>query len=251
MDNNITWLISKLDIEGDAKYMEKVLLMTIIKCVGVYILAIFLTKSIGRKLISQMNFFDFIMGVSMGSIVASAVVDKQFGAISAITALILFCILTIVTGYLSMKSLKIRKIINSEPINLVENGKIIEKNMKENKLTINELMMKLREKNMFHLADVEFAIMETDGELSVLPKADKKPLTPYNMKVNVTSSGIDKDIIIDGIVIDENLKNIGLDKEWLKSELNKQNIKEISEVFYAGVDNTQKLYISKKNINKE
>ena len=99
--------------------------------------------------------------------------------------------------------------------------------MKENKLTINELMMKLREKNMFHLADVEFAIMETDGELSVLPKADKKPLTPYNMKVKVTSSGIDKDIIIDGIVIDENLKNIGLDKEWLKSELNKQNIKEI------------------------
>ncbi|MFT8352054.1 DUF421 domain-containing protein [Clostridium saccharoperbutylacetonicum] len=231
--------------------MEKVLLMTIIKCVGVYILAIFLTKSIGRKLISQMNFFDFIMGVSMGSIVASAVVDKQFGAISAITALILFCILTIVTGYLSMKSLNIRKIINSEPINLVENGKIIEKNMKENKLTINELMMKLREKNMFHLADVEFAIMETDGELSVLPKADKKPLTPYNMKVNVTSSGIDKDIIIDGIVIDENLKNIGLDKEWLKLELNKQNIKEISEVFYAGVDNTQKLYISKRNINKE
>jgi len=231
--------------------MEKVLLMTIIKCVGVYILAIFITKSIGRKLISQMNFFDFIMGVSMGSIVASAVVDKQFGAISAITALILFCILTIVTGYLSMKSLKIRKIINSEPINLVKNGKIIEKNMKENKLTINELMMKLREKNMFHLADVEFAIMETDGELSVLPKADKKPLTPYNMKVKVTSSGIDKDIIIDGIVIDENLKNIGLDKEWLKSELNKQNIKEISEVFYAGVDNTQKLYISKRNINKE
>ncbi len=231
--------------------MEKVLLMTIIKCVGVYILAIFLTKIIGRKLISQMNFFDFIMGVSMGSIVAYSVVDKQFVATSAITALILFCILTIVIGYLSLKSLKIRKIINSEPINLVENGNIIEKNMKKNKLTVNELMMKLREKSIFHLADVEFAIMETDGELSVLPKADKKPLTPYNMKINVTSSGIDKDIIIDGSVVDENLKDIGLNKEWLESELNKQNIKEISEVFYAGVDSSQKLYISKKNIRKE
>ena len=231
--------------------MEKVLLMTIIKCVGVYILAIFLTRIIGRKLISQMNFFDFIMGVSMGSIVAYSVVDKQFVATSAITALILFCILTIVIGYLSLKSLKIRKIINSEPINLVENGNIIEKNMKKNKLTVNELMMKLREKSIFHLADVEFAIMETDGELSVLPKADKKPLTPYNMKINVTSSGIDKDIIIDGSVVDENLKDIGLNKEWLESELNKQNIKEISEVFYAGVDNSQKLYISKKNIRKE
>ena len=71
------------------------------------------------------------------------------------------------------------------------------------------------------------------------------------MKINVTSSGIDKDIIIDGAVVDENLKDIGLDKKWLKSELNKQNIKEISEVFYAGVDNSQKLYVSKKNIKKE
>lgn len=231
--------------------MEKVLLMTVIKCVGVYILAIFLTKIIGRKLISQMNFFDFIMGVSMGSIVAYSVVDKQFVATSAITALILFCILTTTIGYFSMKSLKVRKIISSEPTNLVENGNIVEENMRKNKLTVNELMMKLREKSIFHLADVEFAIMETDGELSVLPKADKKPLTPYNMKINVTSSGIDKDIIIDGIVVDENLKDIGLDEEWLKSELNKQNIKEISEVFYAGVDNSQKLYISKKNIRKE
>lgn len=230
--------------------MEKVLLITIIKGVGVYILAIFLTRNIGRKLISQMNFFDFIMGVSMGSIVAYAIVDKQFTSISAITSLILFSILTIVTGYLSMKSVTIRKLINSDPVTLVENGNIVDENMKKTKITINELKMKLREKSAFSLADVEFAIMETDGQLSVLPKADKKPLTPYNMKVNVTSSGLERDIIIDGTIIEENLKSAGLDKVWLKSELNKQNIKESSDVFYAGVDNTKKLYISKKSTNK-
>lgn len=230
--------------------MEKVLLITIIKGIGIYILAMFLTKGIGRKLISQMNFFDFIMGVSMGSIVANAIIDKEFASLSATIALILFSILTILTGYLSIKSVTIRKLINSEPVTLVENGNIIDKNMKKTKLTINELKMKLREKSAFSLADVEFAIMETDGELSVLPKADKKPLTPYNMNVKVASPGLEKDIIIDGTVIDENLKSAGLDKKWLKSELNKQNIKESSEVFYAGVDNNKTLYVSKKNINK-
>ncbi|OOM77423.1 hypothetical protein CLPUN_23220 [Clostridium puniceum] len=231
--------------------MEKVLLITIIKGVGIYILAIFLTRNIGRKLISQMNFFDFIMGVSMGSIVANAIIDKEFPSISATTALILFSILTIVTGYLSMKSVTIGKLINSEPVTLVENGNIVDKNMKKTKLTINELKMKLREKSAFSLADVEFAIMETDGQLSVLPKADKKPLTPYNIKVKVTSSGLEKDIIIDGTIIEENLRSAGLDKEWLKSELNKKNIKESSDVFYAGLDNNKKLYISKKSLNKK
>ncbi|NFN94476.1 DUF421 domain-containing protein [Clostridium botulinum] len=230
--------------------MGKVLLITIIKGVGLYVLAIFLTRKIGRKIISQMNFFDFIMGVSMGSIIANAIIDKQSASISATATLILFSILTIITEYLSIKSLRIRKLINSEPMTLVENGKMIEENMKKNNLTINELMMKLREKNAFNLADIEFAIMETDGQLSVLPKADKKPLTPYHMKIKVTSSGLERDIIIDGTIIDKNLKSAGLNKEWLKSELNKQNIKESSEVFYAGVDNTKKLYILKKSIKK-
>ncbi|MBN1046189.1 DUF421 domain-containing protein [Clostridium botulinum] len=230
--------------------MGKVLLITIIKGVGLYVLAIFLTRKIGRKIISQMNFFDFIMGVSMGSIIANAIIDKQSASISATATLILFSILTIITEYLSIKSLRIRKLINSEPMTLVENGKMIEENMKKSNLTINELMMKLREKNAFNLADIEFAIMETDGQLSVLPKADKKPLTPYHMKIKVTSSGFERDIIIDGTIIDKNLKSAGLNKEWLKSELNKQNIKESSEVFYAGVDNTKKLYILKKSIKK-
>lgn len=229
--------------------MEKVLLITIIRSIGIYILAIFLTRKIGTKLISQMNFFDFIMGVSMGSIIANAIIDKQFASLSATTALILLSILTIVTGYLSVKSFKIRKLINSEPVTLVQNGTILDENMKKIKLTINELMMKLREKNAFSLADVEFAIMETDGQLSVLPKADKKPLTPYHMKIQTTSLGLEKDIIIDGNIMEENLKSAGLDKEWLNSELNKQNIKEVSEVFYAGIDNTKKLLISKRGSN--
>lgn len=203
----------------------------------------------GRKLIAQMTFFDFVIGVSMGSIIANAIVGQQFTSMSAVTALILVSVLIIATGYLHIKSFKARKILNSEPVTLVQNGAIVEENMKNIRLTINELMMKLREKNTFNLADVEFAIMETDGELSVLPKADKRPLTPYHMNIQTTSAGLTKDIIIDGNVMEENLSSAGLGEEWLKAQLNSQNIKDISEVFYAGLDNTKKLHISKKSRN--
>lgn len=229
--------------------MEKALLDTVIRGFGVYILALFLTRLMGRKLISQMTFFDFVIGVSMGSMITNVVVGQQFTATSAVTAFILFTALTILAEYLHIKSFKIRKVVNSEPVTLVQNGTIVEKNMKNIRMTINELMMKLREKNAFSLADVEFAIMETDGELSVLPKAEKQPLTPYHMKIQTAKSGLTRDIIIDGNLIEENLASTGLDKKWLKSQLNSQNIKDVSEVFYAGLDNRKKLHISKKNIN--
>ncbi|MBV7272541.1 DUF421 domain-containing protein [Clostridium sp. PL3] len=231
--------------------MDRVILNTIIRSVGVYILAILLTRLMGRKLIAQMTFFDFVIGVSMGSIIANSIVGQQFTSMSAITALILVSVLIIITGYVHIKSFKARKIIDSEPVTLVQNGTIVEENMKNVRLTINELMMKLREKNSFNLADVEFAIMENDGELSVLTKADKQPLTPGQMNIQATSTGLMRDIILDGNVMEENLSSAGLNKEWLQSQLNSQNIKDISEVFYAGLDDTKRLCISKKEMNDE
>ena len=121
--------------------------------------------------------------------------------------------------------------------------------MKETRLTINELMMKMREKNAFSLADVEFAIMETDGQLSVLPKADKKPVMPSQMNIKATSEGLMKDVIIDGNLMEENLNSAGVDSVWIEAQLNKQNIQDISEVFYAGIYADKKLHVSRKSKN--
>lgn len=195
-----------------------------------------------------MTFFDFVIGVSMGAIIANSIVSQIFTPVSAMVGLIVLSVLVIVTGYIHIKSFKLRKIINSKPDILIDNGNIIETNMKSNRITISELMMKLREKNIFNVADVQFAIIETDGELSVLPKPNQKPLTPNNININVTSTGLTQDIIIDGIILDENLKNMELDRNWLLSQLNSQHIKDASEVFYAGTDNSKKLYVSKKTI---
>lgn len=229
--------------------MTNTLLNTAIRSIVVYIIAIFLSRLMGKKLISQMTFFDFVIGVSMGAIIANSIVGQTFTPLSAIVAFIVLSILVIATGYIHIKSFKLRKIINSKPDILIDNGNIVEANMKSNRITISELMMKLREKNIFNIADVEFAIMETDGELSVLPKPNEKPLTPNDMNINITSTGLTHDIIIDGNILDENLKNIGLDKNWLLLQLNSQDIKDASEVFYAGTDNSKKLYVSKKQFS--
>lgn len=227
--------------------MENVFLETIIRGTIVYVLALFLIRNIGTKLISQMNFFDFVMGVSMGSIISASVINRESATKSGVTALFLFTSLTIITSYASIKSFTLRKVVDSVPVVLIENGIILDKNMKKVRITINELMMKLREKNAFNLADVEYAIMEVNGQLSVLIKAEKRPLVPYDMDMEVRSGGLLKDIIIDGNIIENNLHLAGVDKKWLENKLKSRKIEDVSEVFYAGIDKNKKLNISKRS----
>lgn len=225
---------------------SSILFSTIIKSILIYVLALILSKLIGIKIISQMNFFDFITGVSVGSMIAKIIINKDHVVFSGIIALITFSLLTIATSYLNLKSYTARRIINAKTLILIENGRIIDKNIKKLKITINELMMKLREKDVFNLADVQFAIMESNGQLSVLIKANKKPVTPYDMDLKVKSLSLLNDIIIDGKIIDKNLEIAGIDKKWLQCELKKKSINNIEDVFYAGVDKNKKLTISEK-----
>ena len=233
---------------------SSILFSTIIKGILVYILALVLSKLIGIKIISQMNFFDFVMGVSIGSMIAKIIIDKDHVVFSGVIALIVFSLLTISTSYLNLKSYIARSIVNAKTLILIENGRIIDKNIKKLRITINELMMKLREKDVFNIEDVQFAIMESNGQLSVLIKADKKPITPYDMNIKVKNLSLINDIIIDGKIVNKNLQIVGVDEKWLKSELKKKNINAIEDVFYAGVDQNKKLTISVRypdNFNPE
>lgn len=233
---------------------SNILFITIVKGILIYVLALLLSRLVGVKIISQMNFFDFIMGISVGSMIAKIIIDKDHVVFSGIVALIIFALLTVLTSYLNLKSYTARRLINAKTLMLIENGRIIDKNMKKLRITVNELMMKLREKDVFNLEDVQFAIMESSGQLSVAIKANKKPITPYDMDLKVKSVSLLKDIIIDGKIINKNLEIADIDKKWLQSELKKRNINNIEEVFYAGIDQNRKLIISEKypdNFNPE
>jgi uncharacterized membrane protein YcaP (DUF421 family) len=217
---------------------------TVFRTVVAYLLLLVVARFMGRKALSQMTFFDFAVIITLGSVTANLSMGQDNTPASTAVVLITLGALAVLTGYLHIKSIWVRKLTNSEPVTAIENGRIIDKNLKKVRFTINELTTLLREKNVFNYADVEFAIIENDGQLSVLPKSQKAPLTPSDMKIPTGYKGLTKDLIMDGKVLAENLMSVKLDETWLKNQLSAQGITDVEQVFYAGLDSSGNLYVS-------
>lgn len=226
--------------------MYQIIINSIFRTTIAYLLLLVVARFMGRKALSQMTFFDLAVIITLGSVTANLAIGQNSTPVSAATVLLTLGALAILTGYLHIKSVWIRKLTNSEPVTAIENGKIIDKNLKKVRFTINELTTLLRKKNVFNYADVEFAIIENDGQLSVLPKSQKAPLTPSDLNIPTNYKGLTKDLIMDGKVLEENLKSVKLDKSWLNTQLSNQGISNVEQVFYAGLDSAGNLYVSVK-----
>ncbi len=231
--------------------MIQEIIYTSIRIAVAYFLLLTLTRIMGRKMISQITFFDFVVGVIVGSVAANLSVSRQSPVVSGITVLVVLALITVIIDISDIKSFFSRKIVNSEPVTVIENGKILEGNLKKTRLPVDNLMMLLREKNAFNISDVEFAIFETDGKLSVLKKSQKQPVTPSDLSIPTAYTGLTRDIIIDGEFMEENLTSVKLDKEWLMRRLKDNNFNSIEDVFYAGLDTSGNLYISSRSRSKE
>jgi uncharacterized membrane protein YcaP (DUF421 family) len=227
------------------------ILSLIIKTTIAYYLLLFLTRVIGRKIIAQMTFFDFAIGVTVGTITGNIALGTKSDSLSASIVLTVFALLTILTDFIHLKSHLFRKYLDSEPVVLIKNGKIVYENMRKTRYTINELMMQLRKKNIFDIGDIEFALVELDGKISVLPKSQKQALTPQDLNLSTSYKGLTKDLIIDGKIMNENLEDAGLDKDWLMTELSHKEVTDYKEILYAGLDTTGNLYISLKTEERE
>lgn len=226
-------------------------LYSILRTIMVYILMLILTRAMGRMLISQITFFDFIIAIVLGSVARVFAVDSDAPKYSSFIVLVTFTILTLIINYMDMKSIKFRRLINDEPIIVVKNGKIMDKNLCKVPLSINDLLMLLREKDVFDICEVEIALVEYDGRLSVLLKSEKQPVTAENLNMQTKYKSLMVDIIIDGKVIEKNLFNENKDMQWLRSKLNSRNIKNIKDVFYAGLDSSGQIYASLKSTKKK
>lgn len=222
---------------------------TIFVATFAFVLTLFLVRFVGRKTVSQISFFDFILAVSIGTIAATIAIGPN-RAMATVT-LAVFIALTILLDYVQIESFSLRKLLNSEPVEVIRNGKINDENLRKTRITIDQVNSMLRQKNIFNIADVEFAILETNGELSVLPKSQKQPLTPSDLGIPTEYKGLTKDIVMDGEILHENLHSVHLDEGWLMGILHSQGIKEVHDVFYAGLDTSGNLYVSLKNKSHE
>jgi len=230
--------------QGD-KMLEKIIQTAISSAIAIAALFI-LTRIMGKKQMAQLSFFDYVIGISIGSIASEYAVVRDIHLTEGLTALIVFTAFCLVLSYISVKSLKGRKILDGTPVVLIENGKILEQSLYKTKLTINDLLEECRLKDIFDIAEIEFAILETSGRLSVLPKSQNRPLTPKDMQLPTAYEGLCTNVIIDGKIIAENLAAISLDSTWLHTQLASQDITNHADVILAYVDTKGTLHTHKK-----
>jgi len=212
------------------------------------IIALFiLTRIMGKKQMSQLNFFDYVIGITIGSITSEYAVVREIHAAEGLTAMIIVTLFSILFSYISVKSYKGRKILDGAPVVLIENGKILEKNLQKEKLNINDLLEECRQKDIFDIADIEFAILETSGRLSVLPKSQNRPLMPKDMQIPTAYEGLCLNVIVDGEVIEEQLEVMNLDTNWLRAQLSNQGVSDYTAVLLAYIDTMGALHVHMKH----
>ncbi|SDC62063.1 MULTISPECIES: DUF421 domain-containing protein [unclassified Candidatus Frackibacter] len=205
---------------------------------------LFFTRLLGKQQIAQLSFHDYVNGITFGSIAAVLATDLSQRTWQHLIGLFLFALLTFLMEWITIKSRKARKVIEGEPLVLVHNGKILEDNMKKARFNLKELAAQLRKNNLFDVDQVEYAILETDGSLSVMPKPEYRSLTPQDMGLSFAPEAIPATIIIEGKLLTPNLKQHNLNRVWIKEQLQSHGVDDIQDVFMASYDpSKQKLYI--------
>ncbi|PAV28633.1 DUF421 domain-containing protein [Virgibacillus profundi] len=217
-------------------------LLTLIRSIGAFILLLIMARIMGKKQISQLTFFDYCVGITIGSIAASMSVDQNIKISNGVVSLIIWGIFPITLSIIGLKSRLFTRITDGKPSIMIKNGEVLEKSLKKSQITINELMLLLRENNVFKVSDVEMAVLETNGQLSVMKKTDQQPITPKILGLAVEEEHSPTIVIVDGKVLDKNLSTLGYSKQWLLGEIEKQGASSVKDVFLAQVDSKGNIY---------
>ena len=214
----------------------------------VLVILFFITKMMGKKQISELNFFDYIVGITIGSIAADISLDIEKDMLAGIATLFIYGGISYIISLVSMKSILARRFFIGVPTVLVEKGKIIESGLKKAKIDVNDLLMEARENGYFNLDEIDYALMEVNGNISFLPKEKEKPVTKKDMKIKCSNEGLTVNGIIDGMYMANNMTAINKDKEWLDHELKVNGYDNYDNILLATIDNNYKVTIYEKNV---
>ncbi len=210
-----------------------------------------LTKLMGYRQMSQMSMFDYINGITIGSIAAEMATSLEDDFTRSLTAMIVYGVSTFLISVLSNKFVKVRRIIEGKPLILLNNGELYRKNLRKAKIDVSEFLEQCREQGYFDVSKLETAILEGNGRISFLPKAADRPLTPSDVNLAATQDFMVANVILDGRVMSENLKNTGNDEKWLISQIKGQGAKRVEDVLLATCDATNKVTVFMKENKKK
>lgn len=220
----------------------KVVLTSILSALALFIIA----KVMGHKQMAQLDFFDYITGITIGSIAAELATELE-SPWKPLIAMVIYGGISVSLSIITNKSLRMRKFINGTPTIIMNNGKLYRKNMKKAKLDLSEFMVMCRQEGYFNLSDIQTAIFEYNGRLTILPASDKRPVTPKDMNLTPPKEEICTEVIMDGRILGENLKRLGLDTTWLDKQLKEQKYNSAKEIYLGVCDQNNKLSLFAMN----
>lgn len=222
-------------------------LYIILLSLGSIITIFILTKLMGYRQMSQMSMFDYINGITIGSIAAEMATSLDNDFTQPLIAMIVYALTAVFLSWTSTKSMKVRRMIEGKPLVLMNNGELYKENLKKAKIDVSEFLVQCRVNGYFDVSKLETAILEGDGKISFLPKASNRPLTPSDMNLSPEQDYMVANVIIDGKIMEENLKHTGNDEKWLKKQIKAQGGNSIEDVLLATCDSSNKASIFLKN----
>jgi len=198
----------------------------------------------GKREIGKLSIFDIVVSIMIAELAVMVIEDTEISLIMGIIPIVTLMLTQIIVSFITQKSKKIRELVEGQPTILIENGKIKEKQMAKERYSIDDLLTQVREKNINNLADVEFAILETSGKLSVFPKSEKSPVTKEDLNIKDTKScGMTIPLVADGRLLSRGLDQINKDELWLSKQLSKNGYKDLKDIYFASIDNAGKLFV--------
>ena len=212
----------------------------------IFMTLLILTRLLGKKQMGQLTFFNYVTGITIGSIAANVISDDGAPFLDEFIGLTWWCILTALISFICLKFDKIKFMVEGEPILIIKKGKIKRKALKKARISTHDLLSFLRQKDIFKISEVEYGVFEQNGTITVLKKADKQQVTLSDLQIKTQQIKFyPSELIIMGKVIKCNLKELGLSEEWLMKELRKNDIGSVKDVFYAEVESDGTLFINK------
>lgn len=209
-----------------------------------------ITKLQGKKQVSQLSLFDYVIGISIGNFAAEMTINMETQLLNGIVAMTTFGLIAYAVSLTTLKSITLRRFFMGIPTPIIQKGKILKHNLKKVKIDINDLLEECRSKGYFDISEIEYALMESKGTISILPKGENLPITIKDMKLKPQKQSLVANIIIDGKVMKNNLKHMNKEEKWLDQQLKEQGYKEKDNILLATLDINEKLTIYEKN-NKE
>ena len=192
-----------------------------------------LTKIMGQREMSQLSIFDYFITITIGSMAAELSTSLEDNFIQPVIAMVIYALVTLTVSFLNTKYVKLRPILSGRTLILYDNGTLFKENFKKAKIDLNEFLVQCRTSGFFNLSDIKTALLEENGKISFLPYSDKRPANPNDFNIKPKEEGIVTNLILDGKIMEKNLKELGLDKMWLNEMLQKQGITKIDNIFLA------------------